>query len=51
MEKRKELEEGEPISCPRCGSDDIDCDEMPTKGKCNSCGQEMSTVTVLIWDE
>jgi len=48
-EHRKELDEGDIILCPHCGSDDIDCDNMPSDGKCNSCGQELATKTVLIW--
>jgi len=48
---RKELEEGDIVSCPACGSDDIDCDDMPSAGKCNSCGQKLATKTVLIWYE
>jgi|GEM_PF-1589046 len=48
---RKELEEGDIVSCPKCGSDDIDCDDMPSHARCNSCGQEMKTKTVLIWYE
>jgi uncharacterized protein (DUF983 family) len=51
VEKRKEYEEGDIIVCPRCGSDDLDCDESPSHAKCNSCGQEMRTKTVLIWEE
>jgi len=50
-ERRKELEEGDIVCCPVCGSDDIDCDDMPSAGKCNSCGQELATKTVLIWME
>lgn len=50
MEKRKELEEGDIICCPHCGSDDLDCDEAPSHAKCNKCGQEMRTKTVLIWE-
>lgn len=51
MEKRKEYEEGDIIVCPRCGSDDLDCDESPSHAKCNSCGLEMRTKTVIIWEE
>ena len=50
-EHRKELEERDIILCPKCGSDDINCDDMPSAGKCNSCGQELATKTVLIWYE
>ncbi|NQT31211.1 MAG: hypothetical protein HQ588_02660 [Deltaproteobacteria bacterium] len=50
-EHRKEYGEGDIILCPHCGSDDIDCDNMPSAGKCNSCGLEMKTKTVLIWME
>ena len=31
MEKRKEYAEGEIITCPRCGGDDLDC-EAPRQG-------------------
>ena len=50
-EHRKELDEGDIILCPHCGSDDLDCDDMPSAGKCSSCGQELATKTVLIWYE
>jgi len=50
-EHRKEIEEGDIISCPTCESDDIDCDDMPSHARCNSCGQELATRTVLIWYE
>jgi len=50
-EHRKELEEGDIISCPRCGSVDHDCDEAPSRAECNTCGLEMKTKTVLIWYE
>ena len=51
VEHRKEIEEGDIISCPRCGSVDHDCDEAPSRAKCNSCGLEVDTKTVLIWYE
>jgi len=51
VEHRKEIEEGDIISCPRCGSVDHDCDEAPSRAKCNTCGLEMKTKTVLIWME
>ena len=51
MEKRKEYAEGETISCPKCGSDDLDCEEAPDCGKCNSCKLEFSLRTVLVWEE
>jgi len=51
MEHRKEYAERETIFCPKCGSDDLDCDEAPDHGKCNSCGQEFALRTVLIWEE
>ena len=51
MEKRKEYAEGEPIDCPKCGSDDLDYDEAPDCAKCNSCGQTFTIRQVLIWEE
>lgn len=50
-EHRKEIEEGDIICCPRCESVDHDCDEAPSHAKCNTCGMEMKTKTVLIWYE
>jgi hypothetical protein len=50
-EHRMEYEEIDNICCPHCGSDDLDCDESPRHAKCNSCGQEMDSKTVLIWME
>ena len=51
MEKRKEYAEGETIDCPKCGSDDLDCDEAPDHARCNSCGLEFSIRQVVIWEE
>jgi len=51
MEHRKEYAEGETILCPKCGSDDLDCDEFPDYGKCNRCGQTFSILRVLVWEE
>ena len=51
MEKRKEYAEGEIIDCPRCGGDDIDCEEAPDKGKCLTCGLEFTIRQVAIWEE
>jgi hypothetical protein len=51
MEKRKEYAEGEIIDCPRCGSDDLDCDEAPNKAKCLTCGLEFTVRQVAVWEE
>jgi len=50
-EKRKEYAEGEPITCPKCGGDDMDYEEAPNYAKCNSCGQEFEIRTLLVWVE
>jgi hypothetical protein len=50
-EKRKEYDEGDIISCPKCNGDDLDYEEAPGQGKCNSCGVEFQIKTVLIWKE
>ena len=51
MEKRKEYAEGEIITCPRCGGDDIDCEEAPDCGKCLTCGLEFTIRQVAVWKE
>ena len=52
MEKRKEYGEMESITCPKCCSDDLDCEVVePLKGKCNSCGLEFAIRQVAIWQE
>lgn len=51
MEKRKEYDEGDIIVCPRCDSDDLDCEQAPDKAKCLTCGLEFQIKTVLIWNE
>lgn len=51
VEKHKEYAEGEIITCPKCDSIDVDYDDAPGHAKCNSCGQEFSIKTVVIWEE
>lgn len=51
MEKRKEYADGEIITCPKCDGTDLDYDEAPDHAKCNSCGQEFTIKTVVIWEE
>jgi ribosomal protein S27E len=51
MEKRKEYAEGETITCPKCGGDDLDYDDAPAHAKCNSCGLAFTIKTVVIWEE
>jgi ribosomal protein L37E len=50
MEKRKEYAKDEPITCPRCGSDDLEC-EAPDKGRCLTCGLEFVIRQVAVWNE
>ena len=50
MEHRREYERGEIVNCPKCDSDDLDCDS-PEKAKCNQCGVEFELRTVAVWDE
>ena len=49
-ERRTEYREGDVIDCPVCGGD-IDCEEMPEKGKCLKCGLEVESRRVLVWRE
>ena len=49
-EKRKEYQWGDVIVCPVCGGD-IDCDDVPEKGKCLKCGLDVEARKVLIWKE
>jgi len=51
MEKRKEYAEGEIITCPKCGGDDLDCEDAPEKGRCLTCGLEFTIRQVAIWEE
>jgi hypothetical protein len=51
VEKRKEYPDSELISCPVCGSDDLDCEEAPSYARCNSCKTEFESRIVLIWNE
>jgi ribosomal protein S27E len=51
MEKRKEYADGEIITCPKCGGDDLDYDDAPAHAKCNSCGLAFTIKTVVIWEE
>jgi len=50
VEKRKEYAEGEIITCPRCGGDDLDC-EAPDKALCLICGLEFTIRQVAVWEE
>jgi len=51
MEKRKEYSEGEIITCPRCGGDNLDCEEAPDRAKCLTCGLEFTIRQVAVWEE
>jgi len=51
MEKRKEYAEGEIITCPKCGGDDLDCADVPEKGRCLTCRLEFTIRQVAIWEE
>ena len=51
VEKRREYAEGEIIDCPRCGGDDLDCEEAPDKAKCLTCGLEFTIRQVAVWEE
>ncbi len=50
MEKRKEYAEGNIITCPKCGGDDIDCNS-PSEGKCHTCGLGFAIRQVAVWEE
>lgn len=51
MEKRQEYDGDEIITCPRCGGNDLDCEEAPDKAKCLTCGLAFQVKTVLMWNE
>ena len=51
MEKHKEYAEGEIITCPKCGGDDLDYEEAPDKAKCLACGLEFTIRQVAVWEE
>jgi len=51
MEKRKEYAEGEIITCPRCSGDGLDCEEVPDKAKCLTCGLEFAIRQVAVCEE
>jgi hypothetical protein len=51
MEKRKEYAEGEIITCPKCGGDDLDCEESPDEGECHTCGLKFTIRQVAVWEE
>ena len=48
MEKRKEYAEGEIITCPKCGSDSLDCEDAPDRVKCLTCGLEFTIKQVAV---
>ncbi|MDP2729170.1 MAG: hypothetical protein Q8O55_01650 [Dehalococcoidales bacterium] len=56
-EKRKEFVEGNEITCPICGSDNLEPDEealtpyISGAGKCLNCGLKFEVRQVLIWRE
>ena len=54
MEKRHEYADGETITCPECGSDDIEPIDpssiTPNKGRCNACGLEFNIRQVAIYE-
>ena len=51
MEKRKEYAKGGIITCPRCDGDDLDCEEAPDRGKCQTCELEFTIRQVAVWEE
>lgn len=51
MEKRKEYGFRDEILCPKCESDDLDCDDAPEKAKCLTCGLEFTIRQVAVWEE
>ncbi|MBN1692220.1 MAG: hypothetical protein JW845_01525 [Dehalococcoidales bacterium] len=51
VEKRKEYAEGEIVTCPKCGGDDIECEEAPYRNKCLTCGLEFAIRVVAVWEE
>jgi len=51
MEKRKEYAESEIITCPECGSDDLDYEDAPELAKCLTCGLEFTIRQVAVWED
>jgi len=55
VEKRHEYADGEIITCPKCGSDDLEPFEpssvTPDRVKCNSCGLIFTIRQVAVWEE
>ncbi|GAH73116.1 unnamed protein product [marine sediment metagenome] len=51
MEYRKEYNDDEPITCPKCGSDDVDFDDAPLECGCNECGTKFQLITSAVWEE
>jgi transcription elongation factor Elf1 len=52
MEKRKEYADGEIITCPRCGGDDLDLDTADRgEAQCLTCGLEFAIRQVAVWEE
>jgi hypothetical protein len=51
MEKRTEYDRNDQMVCPRCKSDELDCDEAPDEVTCYNCGLTFRLTTVAVWDD
>ena len=51
IEQRKEYAEGEIITCPKCGGEDLDYEDAPERAKCLTCGLEFTVRDVAVWEE
>jgi len=51
MEKRKEYDEDDIITCPKCDSTNVDYEQAPVQAKCQDCGLKFTIRTVVVWNE
>jgi len=51
VENRKEYDENEPKTCPKCDSADLNRDDAPDLVICESCGLQFRIKTGAIWNE
>ena len=51
MEKRREYDEGDVITCPKCDSANVDYEQAPEQAVCEDCGLKFRLRTVAVWDE
>lgn len=37
------------VSCPKCDSNDLECEDTPEKLECQSCGLDFTVKMTAIW--